>query len=205
VSELVYVGAGKVIDPEPFSKEDVQRSTGDDGFPGLSKINFYPFVTFFNMERAKYGILATKGGWDADEIDAVVSDVATDLEVGPLTDFDNALKALKEREFSVFEDYPYVEITDEVDYVKALYMLGDKGPVSRKDWSPRGVQVKGKWEGPGVYDFLEMPPTFVDKTEQFEIESMEYYASKLLNQELFTDDEWRNDLNILISVLKDNQ
>jgi hypothetical protein len=166
-----------------------------------SDYSVYAYVEFPSLERA-YGGLAlvekTKNGPKEKWVDSVQVDQMTwENSIAPLTEFKEAVELLEEGAKYGFEEYPYVEVDKEEDYKKALLAISkeSEGP---KEWSPRKKDEDSGWEGPGVYDFRESPPTRVYKSVlEYEMSSMESEADDVLEY-MFQGDEWIKDLKSLV-------
>jgi hypothetical protein len=164
-------------------------------------VRVYPYVEFPSLERAYVGLALvkeSKKGPKEKWIDSVQVDQMTwENSIAPLTEFREALELLGEGTKWAFEEYPYVEVDTEGDYKKALLAIADEaeGP---KEWSPRKKDEDSGWEGPGVYDFRERPPTRVYKSVlEYEMSSMESEADGALEY-MFQGDKWKEDLRKLM-------
>jgi hypothetical protein len=94
-----------------------------------------------------------------------------------LEEIEKAAKRKKET-LRLFEEEPYVEVTDEEDYDAALEALG----LDAED---------GAWEKPGLYDFRDDPPTYVSSVEDYELESMTEAADQAF-EFMFQGEEWED-------------
>jgi hypothetical protein len=191
--KLVYVGDATFVEKEPVDLTDtvVRELT----LPKAPKVYWY--VRFFSLERAGYGLaLLTKGPkskWiDHEEIREQTFDPTV---VAPLTEFSEGLELLEEGRRSMLEEYPFVEVTKEEDYKKALaaFLKESEGP---REWSPRNkLEEESNWKGPGVYDFRDMT-LHTKSVEQYEIDGMEYWAKDVLDTS--EDDDWEETLKKLL-------
>lgn len=205
---LKHVGGGKFVDEDPV---DVKDAAPREWFPGLERFKVYPWVEFYSLERAGYGLLATEGAHDAEVVATYETgeQIFDPTAVASLMEFKEALEAIEEGARYSLEEFPYSEITQEEDYNRVLAAcLGQEvTPPSSKDWSPRGEPGPKKetslWTGPGVYDMRDCPPSrSYESVEEFEISSMEYWADDTL-EFMFQDDAWRYTLTKLLDDLKD--
>lgn len=210
MSEFAQTSTGSFVDTDSIAPEDVKAAAQIDlnDFPGLSKFKFYPYVRFRSLEWANYGIVATWGNASDTEVSSVQSGSVGEIEeTAPLMDFNEALELVKAGKPRSFEDYPFVAVTSKTDYDEVLAAAEgvEPYPQGRKEWSPRHRELDSNWEGSGVYDFRDSPPTqHVESVEVYERQGMEFQAEHII-EAMFQGDEWRNDLSILIGLLKDDQ
>lgn len=195
---LVYVGEATFVDKDPV---DVEAHAPRLWSPRSKGPSVYWYVKFPSLERAEYGLaLLNKGPrskWiDHEEVREVTFDSSA---IAPLNDFKDAVGYLGEEDKSrhVFEEFPYVEVTSEEDYRKALAAsLGiGRGP---RDWSPNDEKTlddESNWKGPGVYDFRDMT-RHAKSVEEYEKDSMEYWANDVLDAAF--DDDWEPKLETLL-------
>jgi hypothetical protein len=207
---LKHVGNSRFVDDEPLSLEEIRKAAPLEWVPGLERYSIFPWVEFYSLERAGYGLVAIGEGKPSvsKEVREQQFDPST---IAPLTEFSEAIKALEDGETYLADEFPYVEITEERDYRRAvaacLEIKGSKA--SPLDWSPRDrqdekrVKYESKWEGPGVYDVRECPPSkHAASVEEYELDGMEAEASDVLDF-MFQGDEWKDSLRELISELLD--
>jgi hypothetical protein len=82
----------------------------------------------------------------------------------------------------LFAENPLVEVTDEGDYDEALSALGFDA-------------AEGSWEGPGLYNFDDSPPTYASTLEDYEREALKDEAERALEM------MWDEDLEGACSAL----
>jgi hypothetical protein len=99
-------------------------------------------------------------------------------------DFRDALDSVGEK--YVFEEDPFVEVSEEDDYNEALEAM----EIPLKD---------GEWVKAGLYDFRDHPPTYSGTVETYERESMKYEAERAL-EDMFESDEWKT---VCVRLLED--
>lgn len=153
--------------------------------------NVFPYVKFHSLERAEYGLNYMEEETKADfsmALDSIeVGETTLDPSaVAPLTDFDNAMEALRDKATHVFEEFPMVEVKSEDQWKQVQQIQEEREP----DTKP------SVWEGPGVYDFREFFKAY-DSVEKYEEESMIWWADEILDG-MFQDDEWKNKLKELV-------
>jgi len=215
VSELVQTKPGTFVDTDEIAPEDVKSvATQDDNdFPTLSTFKFYPYVTFTSLERANYGIIATRGKAGAKEVESVqIGSIGEIEDLASLLTMDTALRLIETGTEYRFEEDPFVEVTTKEDYTELAEAAGVPSirltpRVTRKDWSPRpGKELRAtvsNWEGSGVYDFREMPPTrHAASVEEYQRQGMEFESEQIIEM-MFQGYGWQNDLSRVIDLLKD--
>lgn len=207
MSEFLQVKPGMFVDTDEIAPEDVKAVAvqDDNDFPTLLKFKFYPYVKFRSLEWANYGILATRGKAGEDEVESVQIGSVGEMEnTAPLMDLNEALNLVKTGQPHSFEDFPFVAVTSKTDYIEVLAAAEgvEPYPQGRKDWSPRRREFDSSWEGSGVYDFRDSPPTqHAASVEEYERQGMEFEATQIIDM-TFQGDGWRNDLSNLIELLK---
>ncbi len=164
---IKHIGEGVFIDTE--------RVDAPEEAP---QANIYPYAIFRSLEHVEYGLMLTDGGARAGEIDRVEVG-AYDME--PLAhywEFNHALSAIEETKGprSMFEEDPLVEVTSKGDYDEALKALS----IEDSDW-----------DGPGLYDFRDSPPTYSGTIEEYELEELEYAADNAVDF-MFQGEEWED-------------
>lgn len=206
---LKHVGAGKFVDDEPVSEEDLARHAPKEWRPRLKPYRIYPWVEFYSLETAGYGLLATEGTHDAEPAASVeVGEQRFDPStVAPLAELSEVLETMSKGRRYLVEEFPFAEIKEEDDYDHLLAVcLEVEVPESPKQWSPRvkkRIHKESKWEGPGVYDARDCPPTrHSASAEDYELEGMEYWADDTLDY-MFQGDEWKESLKRLLGELSE--
>lgn len=206
---LKHVGDGRFVDDEPLSLKMIREAAPQAWPSDLERYSIFPWVEFYSLERAGYGLMAIGEGKPSvsEEVREQQFDPST---IAPLTEIAEVLKTLEAGERYLVEEFPFSEITEASDYRKAIAAcLKIKDfEVSPLDWSPRstsrdGMRVKyeSQWTGPGVYDMRECPPAkHADSVEEYELESMEAEADDVIDY-MFQGDEWKESLRDLISEL----
>lgn len=215
MSELLEVKPGMFVDTDKIAPEDVKAvaTQYESDFPTLSAFKFYPYVTFPSLERAHYGILATRGNAGEDEVESVQAGSVGEIEdLAPSMGVEDALRLIETGQELTFEEYPFVEVNTKMDYDELVAAAAGLPNVptqkpTRKDWSPISKKKpEGKWsawEGVGVYDFRDSPPSrHAASVEEYQSAGMDAEATQIIDM-MFQGDGWRWDLNILIDMLKD--
>lgn len=168
---IKYLGRGNFMDEEPVEGTD----------------NVFPYVEFPSLERADYGLslrdMKTQGEIDSIEVGDTTFDPSA---IAPLSDFKEALEALEDDIGYLLEEFPMVEVTNENQWKQVQKIMSAKQP----DTNPP------VWDGPGVYDFRELTKSY-DSVEEYELESMEYWANDVMDG-MFQSDDWKNDLKKLL-------
>ncbi len=202
-----HVSGTLFMDSDAISAEDILAKAPKDWFPGLSRFNIYPYVEFSSLERAYYGLAAVKGGPASKWIASAAMGTMEMENPAPLTEFSEALQLLEDERDHLFEEFPFVEVTNEDDYNRALAVILDV-PIQKsvKDWSPivkAKLEKESSWMGPGIYDFRDEPPTHhVDTVEAYEIEGLGFEADSILEY-MFQGDEWKKTLREVIQDLRE--
>ena len=159
---IEHISGTLFMDSDAISAEDILTEAPKDWFPGLSSLNIYPYVEFSSLERAYYGLAAVKGNPTSKWISSAMTETMLIQDPAPLTDFGEALVMLEQERDHLFEEFPFVEVTNEDDYNRVLAMIINVPvPKSVKDWSPiikKKLERESSWMGPGVYDFRDEPP-----------------------------------------------
>jgi hypothetical protein len=169
---LVYIGGATFVDDDPIAKTAEGHQV-------------YAWVEFATAERAYYGLSLHETDYKSRKIDSIQVGVQTFSEpVGVASEFEEALDALERGAKYVFEEYPAVEINSEADYKRVLEAQGLE-------------EDEGDWQGPGIYDFRDTPPSFIGTTEEYEIEQMKFWADSVLDY-MFQGDEWKEALAELL-------
>lgn len=143
--------------------------------------NMFIYVDFPSLDRAHVGFYLTKSGPKDPEIDSVKVDTTgfDPSNVAPLTDHSEAVKMLKSGDFQPFAEYPYVEVASKEAYDE---LAGAAGADPHETW---------EFDGPGVYDFRDKPPTkSYDSVEEYELQGMQSAADDCI-EFVFQSDEWK--------------
>lgn len=168
MSKIIHVGNAVFVDSDP-----VEGST-----------DIYPYASFRSLEHVEYGLKLMRGGPEGEELDSVRVGEYGMEPISQYHDFNSAIDAIeKERARGksadwIFEDVPYVEITSEEEYNEALDALEieeDEGDL---------------FDGPGLYDFRDSPPTYQGTVEENELTDMEQAADDAF-EFMFQGDEWQ--------------
>ena len=164
---IKHIGEGVFVDTERV-----------DAPEGAAQANIYPYAAFRSLEHVEYGLLLTDGGARAGEIDRVEVGAYGMESLAHYWEFNHALIAIGETEGprSMFEDAPLVEVTSKNDYDEALKALS----VEDSDW-----------DGPGLYDFRDSPPTYSGTIEEYELEELERAADDAVDF-MFQGEEWED-------------
>lgn len=200
-------GSGLFMDKEAIDFDTIMDVAPKEWFPGMSLFKIYAYVEFPSLERAYYGLAAVKGDPTSDWVASALVDQTVMEGVASLTEFGEALRYLEEESDYMFEEVPFVEVTREEDYNRALAIVIDvDAPTSVKDWSPsvkKMIEKESSWMGPGVYDFRDKPPTQSFETvEAYEGSGLEFEAEHILEY-MFQGDEWKNSLRELIPEIRE--
>lgn len=164
---IEHIGEGTFFDTELV-----------DAPEGAPQANIYPYAVFRSLEHVSFGLMLCGRSCADDEI--------ARQEVGqygmePLArywEFREALRAIESERGrgGMFEDEPFVEVRTEREYKEALKALG----LDESDF-----------EGNGLYDFRDEPPTFVESVENYELEELERAADEALDF-MFQGEEWED-------------
>jgi hypothetical protein len=173
---LQHVGGGRFVD-DPLTEDEVRRAAPKEWTPRLRGLQVRPWIEFVTLETARYGLLLSD--LEGREIDSekVGRETFTD-PIAPLTLFQEAFDLVR-RESRLLDEYPFVEVEtqEQYDLVREAQAVGES-----------------EWEGPGVYDFREQPPTrHAESVEAYELEGMEFWAGEVL-EGMFQGDEWKRTL-----------
>jgi len=170
---IKHTGNGFFVDTEPVAPPD--------GTPDDPDLHIYAFARFRSLEHVSYGLMRTAGGPADEGIDfEEVGEYGMD-PLAPHWEFAHALDTIEKRgddERYLFEEVPYVEVETEEEYDEALEALGVE------------EDEEGNWEGPGLYDFRDDPPTFQGSVEKNELEEMSMAADDAIDF-MFQGDEWK--------------
>ena len=177
MSKIIHTGGGIFVDTEPVAAPD-----GMDDDPN---VHIYAYARFRSMEHVAYGLFRTTGGPEDEEIESEkVGEYGMEPRA-PYWQFNDAMDELerggrgkRSGRLYAFEETPYVEVTDEEDFDTALEALGLDPDDSA-------------WEGPGLYDFRDEPPTFQGSVEEYEEESLTEEADQAI-EFMFQGDEWED-------------
>lgn len=205
---IIEVTPGSFIDDEPVGEDDVKRELARLGAPPSEAPRFrdiYPYVQFHSLERASYGLVLTAGAPRGRTLDYEETGETGFENLAPLNDLDDAVENLERGDEVVFEEAPYAEILDEADYNRTLRAAAGEVDDEPEEWEP-GKEPAGApegepsvWDGPGVYDLRDLPPTKSwPSVEEYEAEAMDREASDLVDF-MFQGDEWRDTLRDLVA------
>jgi len=153
-----------------------------------SATRVYAYVSFRNLYRGSYGLVLTAGG-PRDKIldEEDIGQIDRDESLAPYWEFNDALRELETRSYTsirhIFDDKPYVEVTDKEDYDEALTQLG--------------FSMDGEWEKPGLYDFRDQPPTYIGTVKSYEQDSMIHEAEFYID--MIYDSDWQSACRSLLT------
>jgi len=173
---IKHTGNGFFVDTEPVAPPD--------GTPDDPDLHIYAFARFRSLEHVSYGLMRTAGGPEDEGIDfEEVGEYGMD-PLNPFWEFAVALdeieganRAKRGSESYLFEEVPYVEVTTEEEYNEALDALEleeDEGDI---------------FDGPGLYDFRDSPPSYQGTVEENELMEMERAADDAI-EFMFQGDQW---------------
>jgi len=175
MSKIIHTGGGIFVDTEPVA--------APDGMEDDPAVRIYAYAKFRSLEHVSYGLHRTDGGPEDDEID---SEKVGEYGMEPIAayhQFNDALREIrKEKRKWMFDEVSYVEVTSEDDYDEAVDAL-DPDFIDKGD--PTG------WEGPGLYDFRDDPPTFQGSVEDYELDEMKDAADQAI-EFMFQGEEWED-------------
>jgi hypothetical protein len=179
---LQHVGGGRFVD-DPLTEDEIRRAAPKEWTPRLQGLQVRPWVEFVTLETARYGLLLFDPEGREIDTKTVGRDRLSPDGVAPLTLFEEAFDLVR-RESRLLDEYPFVEVEtkEKYDLVREAQAVEESG-----------------WEGPGVYDFRERPPTRqAESVEAYELEGMEFWAGDILDG-MFQGDEWKRHLRDLLS------
>lgn len=156
-----------VIESLPEHKTERLRAWVEEAKSG----HIYAYVQFYSVFRFSYGLIMTTGG-PRDRLIATEEIGENEIDnVRPKWDFSDAIRAarmmgraggLGTRAAKVrgyFEEKPMVEVDNENEYDQVLVAMD----ISLED---------GAWEGPGIYNFHNSPPSYQGTLDDYEREAM---------------------------------
>lgn len=208
---MQHVGNAVFVDPQPLTSEEIGRITSKKGWRpgGKGRLDFkvHPYVEFVSAERAYYGLMATRASLKTPYwIASVQTGTQVFENVAPLLEFNEALEALHRGDTFILEEVPFSEVMEEEDYLRAaaasldLILEDDDGYFISA--ALKRVQEESAWEGPGVYDMRDKPPTKAyGSAVEYEVAVMEEEASNVVDY-MFQGDEWRKSLKELLEEVK---
>lgn len=136
----------------------------------------YAYVAFFRNDNVSYGLLLTKGGPLDEEIEyEEIGEYNLSEDFAKRRDFDAALREFENsypKQRQRFEDVPFVEIVREQQYNKLLSEMGLED---------------GDWNGPGLYDFRDEPPSYAMTVEEYVAACVKEEAEQALSN-VFEED-----------------
>lgn len=128
--------------------------------------NIYPFVEWQNLHRADYGFAKTDGGPTGKWIDSTTVNQAYFDE--PRASAWGETDAIHDAGSKyAFEEEPNIEFTSKEYYDEFLVASG------------QDVE-DGNWEGPGIYDGRDKPPTRSSSAEEYEVADLAFWSSDTL-------------------------
>lgn len=175
MAKIIHTGGGIFVDTEPVAAPEGMEDDPD--------VRIYAYANFRSLEHVSFGLHRTDGGPQDDEIDSVkvgeygMEPIASFWDVGDaIKELERETGGRRERRW-IFEENPFVEVTDEEDYNDALEALG--------------ITEETAWEGPGLYDFRDDPPSFQGSVEDYELDEMKDAADQAI-EFMFQGDEWED-------------
>ena len=168
MGKIIHTGNGVFVDTEPVA--------APEGIEDDPNVHIYAFAFFRSLEHVRYGLFRTEGGPQDKEIDSEDVGQYGMEPLNPYWEFADAIKELEAGSEHSFEETPAVEVTSKEDYDEAL----DELDIAHED---------GDWQGPGLYDFRDEPPSFFGTTEDMELDDMERAADDAF-EFMFQGDEW---------------
>jgi hypothetical protein len=151
---------------------DTERVEAPEDAP---QANIYPYAYFRSLEHVAFGLYRTAGGPHDEEIDSEQVGSYGMEPLNPYWEFGDALAEIDSK--YAFEEVPYVEVISKEEYIEALEALD--APEEDEDG----------WEGAGLYDFRDSPPSYMGTVEANELKDMERAADDAFEY-MFQDDEW---------------
>jgi len=165
---IKHTGSGHFIDTDPV---DPPKGAADPD------VHIYPYADFRSLEHVSYGLVRTHGGPEDEEIDSVEVGEYGMEPLAPFHEFKIALDSIDSK--FVFEEVPLVEVETEEQYNEALDALAEE----------EDEDEEGDWEGPGLYDFRDSPPSYSGTVEEYELEELERAADDAFGF-MFQGEEW---------------
>jgi hypothetical protein len=163
---IIHVGNARFIDGDPVGTEQ-------------PPLDIYPYAYFRSLEHVEFGLVLTNGGPKGDEIASVKVGQYGMEPLSSYWEFDDALDEIEKGSKYAFEEVPYVEVQTEDQYnevLDALELEEDEGDI---------------FDGPGLYDFRDTPPTYQGTVEDNELADMERAADEAF-EFMFQGDEWND-------------
>lgn len=162
---------GVFVDTTPI---DIAKILPKDWSPKPKGIKVYWIVDIISPTRTYESLAIYKKNPQGQLIDSeTIQTNEWEESYAPLTDISGAADEYQSGSRIGFEEFPYVEVESETAYNFAV--LGEQTP---KDWSPR--KKESAWEGPGVYDFRDRPPTRAyESLKAYEMAGMEERARQV--------------------------
>jgi hypothetical protein len=148
---------------------------------GVPAADIYAYASFRSLEHVRYGLMRTTGGPFDEEIDSVDVGSYGMEPLAPFWQLGDALDEIERGSKYAFEEVPFVDVESESQFNEALDALG----LSRDD------DFVTTWEGPGLYDFRDDPPTFQGTAEDYEMDEVEHAADDAI-EFMFQGDEWED-------------
>lgn len=164
---IKHTGNAHFIDTDPVE--------APEGAPQVPDV--YSYADFRSLEHVSYGLVRTTGGWNGDEIDSVEVGQYGMEPLSQFWEFSDAIKEIESGGSTLFEDVPYVEVETEEQYNEVLDALELE------------EDEEGDWQGPGLYDFRDNPPSYQGTVEENELEDMERAADDAFDF-MFQGEEW---------------
>lgn len=171
MSKIIHLGNAVFVDTDP-----VDPPEGSEAPP---EGHIYPYAEFRSLEHVSYGLRLTAGGPRGEEVDSIEVGQYGMEPLSPYWEFGDALKEIGRGASHAFEDVPYVEIETEEQYnevLDALKLEEDEGDI---------------FDGPGLYDFRDSPPTYQGTVEDNELEDMSSAADDAFDF-MFQGEEWED-------------
>ena len=163
MSKIIHLGNAVFVDTDRIDPPE-----------GAPSANVYPYASFRSLEHVSFGLRLTTGGAKDEEIESVEVGEYSMEPLNPFMEFNDAMDEVRRGSKYTFEEVPFVEIENEEQYEEALDALDVEGH---------------PWEGPGLYDFRDSPPSFAGTVEDSELEALEYAADEAIDF-MFQGEEW---------------
>ena len=165
---IKHLGSGYFIDTDPIEPPK--------GVSAPAEGRIYAYASFRSLEHVSYG-LTLRTDPDQPEIDSIEVGEYGMEPVSQYQEFRDALHEIERGSKHAFEEVPYVEITSEDEYNEALDALEIE-------------EGEGDlFDGPGLYDFRDSPPTYQGTVEENELTDLEHAADEALDF-MFQGEEW---------------
>lgn len=193
---LIYRGNGEFVDEHPV---DLEKILPKEWSPALKGVEMYWMVEFPSPYRTAEVLILTKKGPKGKILEQInVHSSEWEESMAPLTDTEEAISMYQKDKKYAFEEFPYVDLETEEQYIRAI----ENERLGPKDWSPKQKKKSEMWQGPGIYDFRDHPPTRSYKNlDVYETSGMEERARQVL--ESTYDGDYKEPMRKLIKHYSD--